>query len=567
MKFNRRKYIKKFNFINLIFSLLFIGLITYSFKLQFFNKDIYSAEVSINTIKQRKIPAPRGTIFDRNGIILASTEYQNDLYIIPHYFHDNSNLICDTIRIDCKILNNKIKKFPYNRFLVATNLSDQLAQGFQSIPGLFIFRTSNRVYNAETATSHIVGYVGRINHSMLEIENSESIYADDDNVGRSGLEYIYDKDLHGLNGMEQYVVMANGMELLSPNRFIAKDDTLIKPMQGNDLILSIDDKIQLVFAKEMGFKKGAAVMIDVHTGAVIAMYSSPGFNQDKVSASFGDNSFPLINRVIRPYAPGSTFKLVTALAALEMGIDPYKKEECHGSYSFGGRVFHCWKHEGHGAINMHDAIKHSCDIYFYNLAQKVGLSNIIKYARKLGFDQFTGIDLDTETAGSLPIVKKSTPGTLLNTVIGQGVVLTTPLQLANAYATIVNGGELHAPRLVLYGEQPMIIGENHFKKSSINFLMNALYSVVNEEGGTAFFSKSSLIEIAGKTGTAQVAGLDKKKKDNGLFVGYYPVVNPQIAVCVVIEQGEHGSSVAPIGFKAIEEYSKNYAPISYQTKN
>lgn len=565
MKFNKRRYVKKFNYIGLCISLVFISLVLYSSRLQITNHDIYTGEVNTNTIKQRKLPAPRGLIMDRNGIVLASTEYQNDLYIIPHYFHDNIDIICSNLKVNCDILNWKIDHFPLNRFLIAKNIPDNLAAGYRTIPGLYVFHFSKRDYNDETATAHIVGYVGKIGRNLLET-NEDSLYADDDFVGQAGLENIYNHEIHGLNGAEQYVVQANGLELLSPNKFLTKEQTNIQPVKGNNLVLSIDDRLQLALAMAMGNNKGGAAIVDIHTGAVLALYSNPAFDPKHIRNVFGNPDHPLMNRALSSFAPGSTFKLITALAALEMGIiDPHTKLECHGSYAFGGRVWHCWKHEGHGAIDMHDAIMHSCDIYFYQLAQKVGLSNIIKYAKMLGIGEATGIDLDVESSGRLPSIKGSSPGVLLNTVIGQGVVQVSPLQLANAYATMINGGELHIPRLV--SGEVIVRKNNPFKRSSIDFLMQALYDVVNTEGGTAYYGRSNIIEAAGKTGTAQVAGLDKKKKDNAWFAGYYPVVEPQIAVAVFVEQGEHGSLVAPIAFKAIEEYSKNHAPISRSPQN
>lgn len=565
MKFNQRKYVKKFNFLGLNVTLVFLGLVFYSFRLQIVEHRNFSGEVNANTVKQRKLAAPRGDILDRNGVVLATTEYQNDLYIIPYYYHENINLICANIKLDCNLLAIKFDRYPLNRILVAQNIPDSLAESYKKIPGLFIFRFAKRQYNQETATTHIVGYVGKINRAMLEM-NEDSLYADDDYVGQAGVEDVYNHEIHGINGAEQYVLMANGLELLSPNNFLQEDKVIIKPVKGNNLILSVDDRLQLVLATALGYQKGGAVVIDVHTGAVLAMYSSPGFDPKHIRNAFADTDHPLMNRAVNSFAPGSTFKLVTALAALEMGvIDTHTKLECHGSYYFGGRVWHCWKHgklgDGHGKIDMRDAIKHSCDVYFYQLAQKVGLVNINKYARMLGLCEFTGVDLDVESRGRLPIIKGSSPGTLLNTVIGQGVVQVTPLQLANAYATIVNGGKLYAPRLAANGDYPFILKDNHFKKQTIDFLMDALYAVVNEEGGTAYYSRSHYVEVAGKTGTAQIAGLDKKKKDNAWFVGYYPVVEPQIAVCVFVEAGEHGSSVAPIAFRAIEEYSKEHAPL------
>lgn len=556
MKFNQRKYIKKFDFLGLVATLIFFVLAFYSSRLQIINHNIYNDEVNSTTIKQRKLAAPRGDIFDRNGVLLASTQYQNDLYIIPYYFDNDINIICADIKIDCGLLAKKLEKYPFNRILVARNISAELVENYEHISGLFIFRSTKRIYNKETATTHVVGYVGKINREMLEM-NGDSLYADDDYVGQTGLENIYDHEIHGANGAEQYILMANGLELLNPNRFLSPEKIIIKPIKGNDLNLSIDDRLQLALATAMGDKRGGAVILDIHTGAVLAMYSSPTFDPMHVKTVFGDPNHPLINRAVSSYAPGSTFKLVTVLAALELGLaDIHTRFECHGIYYFGGRSWHCWKHDGHGALGMRDAIKHSCDIYFYQLAQKVGLTNINEYAKLLGMGKFTGVDLDIESAGNLPAIKSS-PGTLLNTVIGQGVVQVTPLQLANAYATIVNGGELHMPKIAQF-DIPATLRENHFKKQTIDFIMDALYAVVNEDGGTGYYSKSSIVEIAGKTGTAQVAGLDKKKLDNAWFTGYYPVVEPQIVVCVFIEQGAHGSSIIPIANRAIEEYAKEH---------
>lgn len=563
MKFNQRTYTKKFNFLGLGISIVFLSLIAFSFRLQVINHKIYNNEVITNTIKQRKLPAPRGNIVDKNGILLASNIYQNDLYMIPYYFSGDINLICEDTRIDCASLELKIHKYPLNRILIAKNISDELAKKFKDINGLFIFRTAKRLYNIEAGTTHIVGYIGKINRSTLET-NEDSLYADDDYIGQVGLENIYDHEIHGVNGYEKYVRMANGLELKKQNRFLSAEDSIVPPIKGNNLVLSIDDRLQMILANSMVGKKGAGVVLDIRTGTVLAMYSNPSYDPNNIKDVFNDVDHPLINRAISSYAPGSTFKLVTALAALEMGvIDEHTKLQCHGTYYFGGRAWHCWKHTGHGSVDMRDAIKHSCDIYFYQLAQKVGLDNINKYARMLGIGEFTGIDLDVESAGKLPTIKRTSPGVLLNTVIGQGIVQITPLQLANAYVTMLNGGKLYSPRLTMNGGQPIIRKNNNFKQHTIDFLMDALYAVVNEPGGTAYMTRSRIVEVSGKTGTAQTAGLDKKKKDNAWFVGYYPVVEPQIVVCVFVESGEHGSSVASIAFRIVEEYSKEHAPLDY----
>ncbi len=560
MKYNKRSYIKKFNILNVAITAMFIGIICYAFYVQILNNSNYKNEVSLSAIKQRKLAAPRGRILDSNGIVLAYNEYKNDLYIIPHYFQGNIDTICGIVKIDCRAIKQKIQATPLNRVLIVQHVSDDIAHSVIGISGLFIQSYPQRVYNSDVSIQHVIGYVGLINRSTLEVENNDGIYAYDDIVGKSGIEYVYDRQMHGINGAEKYVVMANGLELLSPNRFLSKGEIIIKPKQSNDLILSIDHKIQDVFAKEMAGKKGAAVMMDIHTGAIIGLYSGPGFDPNDVRAVFNSNDYPLINRAISGYAPGSTFKIVTALAALELGIITIDdKFDCPGYYVFGGRVYHCWKHGaegGHGKINLRDAIKHSCDVYFYNLAQKVGLENIVKYAKLLGFGSNTGIDLNDERAGMI-VGRIKYKGAVINTVIGQGEVLVSPIQLANAYSSIFNGGILYLPRVVK-GEL-VVLQKNSFKPENIEILRDALWAVVNEEGGTGFQFKSKTIILAGKTGTSQKADLHKiNVKDNAVFVGFYPVSNPKIVICIFIEDGKHGSNLIPIANAVIEEYIKYY---------
>lgn len=520
IKLNKTIYNRKYNIINTIFIILFSFIIIYFSYLQIYKHKSFITQVNLNCIKQTKIPAPRGNITDRNGILLATTIYKNNLYITPHNYDLKS--ICNNSTINC----------------------------------LDIFSSIKRKYIAGTATSHIIGYLGRIDRNTLEVDNPDALFADDDLIGQSGIEYIYNRELHGINGYEKYIVMANGVELSSPNRFIAKNEEFTSPIIGNSITLSIDDRIQVLFAKEIGNRQGAAVMIKPSTGAIIAMYSSPSFDPNNIYSSFKDINYPLMNRALIPYAPGSTFKIITVLAALELGvINTHTIFDCPGYYRYGGRVFHCWKHHGHGKIDMREAIKGSCDVYFYQLALKVGLQSINKYAHMLGLGEYTSIDLNNDAQGHIPLYKKYN-GDVLNTAIGQGSVQVSPLQLADAYAAIINSGILYAPKIVLNNsDERILLKNNSFKKENIKFIMNALYAVVNEEGGTAYHVRLQQLGIAGKTGTAQIAGLDKKKKENAWFVGYWPSDMPKIIVSIFVEGAGHGSSVAPIAFKAIELYS------------
>jgi penicillin-binding protein 2 len=555
LSLNKKLYLPKLSFLSFTITLTSLLLLSYSYKLQITNFEQYSKEAISNSFKQRKIAAPRGNIYDRNGILLASSITQNDLYILPYYFNNDLSLICDTIPINCKALHQKIVKTPFTKILIAQNIDYTIANNFSQINGLFISKRYVRWYNIESATTHIIGYIGKIDQLVLETQNDSSMYADDDFIGKMGLEYIYDQELHGINGAEQYIVMANGKELLSPNRFLPDKRIIIQPIKGNDLTLSIDDRLQLVLAKEIGFRDGAGVVMDVNTGAILAMYSSPSYDPYHVEKSFGSNNYPMINRTISGFAPGSTFKLITALAALELGIiKPTDTFNCPGYYVYGGRSFRCWKHSGHGNMTLHDAIMESCDVFFYKLSLKVGLDNIIKYAHLLGINEYTGIDLDGENKGSI-VGKIAYKATTLNTVIGQGAVLVSPLQLARAYATIVNGGKLLKPALVM--SSPVILKQTNFGNGNIDLLKRALYDVVNVEGGTGYAFRSKSIILGGKTGSSQKASLDKRGiKDNSWFVAFYPVAKPKIAICVFIENGEHGAYSIPIVNKVVEQYEK-----------
>lgn len=565
MKYKYRHYATRFNFLETSIIIVFLFLVCMAFNLQVLNNHTFNAEIQANVFKKRKLSAPRGDILDRNGVVLASTTYQNDLYILPHYFHDNPYSVCDLLAINCSTLITKINKQSLNKILVAQNVNDELAMMFKCIPGLSILRIAKRNYNTDTATPHIVGYIGKIDRSTLELNNDNGIYANDDYIGWSGLEAVYDKALHGINGYEQYVMTANGLELANPNNFLSVNSDVIPPIKGTNLYTSIDSRLQELMAREIGYRNGAGVVLNVNDGSVLALYSSPNFDPNNIKSVFRDNNHPLLNRALRTYAPGSTFKLIVALAALETGvIKPNETFNCPGYFKFGGRRWKCWKSgkhgNGHGKVDFRKAIKESCDVYFYELSLRVGLKNINKYAKMLGFGEYTRIDLTGDDKGNLqPLSTRG--GDLLNSSIGQGKVQVSPLQLAMAYSTIVNNGKLYQPKIII-GE-PVIVKQNQFKPETIRFLKEAMWAVVNEENGTAFANRINGLGVIGKSGTSQTGSLKGKSKDNAWFVSIYNYEHPEIVVVVFVESGGHGASTsAPITFKIIQAYSQLNVPIS-----
>lgn len=564
-KINKRNYNARFNYLQVVSGIVFVFLIIYIAHLQLTNNSTYKAEVQTNTIKQRKIPALRGNIFDRNGVLLASSYYTYDLYIIPHYYHDKPELVCDSLPINCSTFSRNIKQHDLNRFLIVKNISKELAAEFEGISGLYVEKKAQRQYYNETATSHIIGYVGKVGQSVIETDNEDELYANDDVIGKSGIEKVYDRELHGMNGKEEYVVRASGLELLPNNKYLSGNG-VVQAVSGNDVVLNIDSSIQELFAREIGFRNGAAVMLDINTGAVLSLYSSPAFDPSHISLVSKDHE--LINKALSGYAPGSVFKIIMGLAALESGIiDEHHREVCRGYLDAGGREWKCWKHGAlgsHGIIDFHDAIKSSCDVYWYEIGLKLGLGQINKYARMLGIGEVSGIDTTGEQKGNMP--KTSTKiGEILNTSIGQGEVLITPLQLALSYSTILNGGKLLQPQIVMNSDEPIVKRDNHFSKHTIEVLKSAMYDVLNAPGGTAYNARIPDVIAGGKSGSIQRQALVKKGglTDNAAFVGYWPVDKPQIVVAVYVEGAIHGSLVAPIVLKAMKRYDEEQTPACY----
>ena len=425
-----------------------------------------------------------------------------------------------------------------------------------------------------------VGYVGF--PSQQEVEKSSVFQRlPDIKIGKHGLERAFGPQLRGQPGVQQIEVNAHGY----PVRELSMQDSI----PGTDLTTTLDAELQQHIVQQIGEKESASVVVmDVHSGAVRALVSTPSFDPNRFShkittdywnALREDPRVPLLNKAVAgQYPPGSTFKMVTALAALESGlVSSHEEVFCPGHLDFGSRRFHCWKQGGHGFVDVRKALMQSCDVYFYQVSHTIGVERIAEMARHLGLDVRTGIELPDEKAGRIPDPawkrqysgKHWNPGETLNTSIGQGDVLTTPLQLARMTAMLVNGGKLVRPTRVPPSPHahsdadalPSIDIRDH----NLRAVLDGMYAVVNTPRGTAYaqHDPEGDFVFAGKTGTAQVRKIvhhynDRfdswKERDHALFVGFAPYESPRYSVAVVVEHGGHGSSVAaPIAASALKQ--------------
>ena len=560
-----------------IIILIFIFLTGRLFQLQILNGDNYRKLSENNRLRILKTPAPRGIIFDRNMTPLV----KNIPFFSVSITHDNhkeidTKALSDLLGIKEEEIVEKFNRKDNSPFIP---IKLKLGLSFEEIariearrsdfPGLFVETDVGREYPFGKVGAHVIGYLGKI--SPAQHENPKLRYFPPDAlIGQWGVEALYDDTLRGVPGERIIEVNALGKEL----RMIQGRP----PVKGNDITLSIDMNIQKAVENSFGDKAGALVAIKPDTGEILAFESLPSFDPNVFSrgivygewkALMEDKKKPMLNRALQSqYPPGSTFKIITAIAALEeVAIEPDRKINCSGGISYGKWHFGCWKKGGHGQVDFHKGLVESCDTYFYEVGRRLGIDKIHKYAADFGLGKETGLDLlIKERKGLIPSTqwkreKMKQPwylGETFNAAIGQGYVAVTPIQLAAAMATFANGGDIYQLSLAKGGKK--LAGKVSLKPETIPLVRDALSGVVNEPGGTAYGSKSQITVIGGKTGTAQVVGKKKgltaeRFGDHAWFVAFAPVDKPVIALSVFVEHGGHGSSAAaPIAKKAIEAY-------------
>jgi penicillin-binding protein 2 len=560
------------------------------YQLQVIESDKYKTLADENRINLRLLPPPRGRINDRYGRPLAINQENYRVTLVAEQVRDIDTML-DTlsgiISLEDyerqRILREVRRRRGFVPVTVRENLNwrdvSRIEVNAPDLPGLSIEVGQSRQYPFADDFAHVLGYVAAV--SEKEVTGDPLLELPGFKIGKNGIERTFDLNLRGKAGNSQVEVNALGRVIRELSRQ--------EGQPGDDLRLTIDRDLQKIAADRLRDEKSAAaVVMDIRNGDVLALSSVPGYDPNEFVTGLSSRTWqrlindphtPLINKAISgQYAPGSTFKLVVALAALEAKIvGPDHRVFCKGFTQLGNAKFHCWKEHGHGWMDMTDAHKNSCDVYFYDIAERIGIDRIAAMAKKLGFGSKTGIDLPSEKGGVIPTRawKKALIGTAwqqgetLISGIGQGFILTTPLQLAVMTARIANGGEAVVPRLVRPAgpEKPgENVGKTGFKplgisKRALDIVRDGMNRVTNEQRGTAYAAriKEEGMEMSGKTGTAQVRRISKaerdtrvlknherpwRERDHALFVGYAPSDNPRYAVAVVVEHGGGGSKVA-----------------------
>ena len=560
------------------------------YQLQVLQADQFKLMADDNSISQRLIEPSRGRIFDRYGRAMAENEQNYRVQVVREEAGDLKEVLAKLGKFvpfsdaeQADILKQAKKIRPFDPMTVRENLSwNQVAAievNVPDLPGVSIDVGQRRRYVQGTLSAHILGYVAA--PSEDEVKGERLLQMPGARIGKSGIEKQYETDLRGKAGTTLVEVNAVGRVIEE------KKDERREAQPGQDLIISLDADLQRYTQVRLSRERSAAaVLIDIHTGDVLALGRWPsydpgmftrGITQREWQSLMNDELRPLANKAIAgQYAPGSTYKMVVALAALKEGVDPHTTVFCPGVTKLGNARFHCWKKGGHGKLDMSAGLKNSCDVFFYETARKAGIDNIAAMSRALGLGSLTGVDLPGEKPGLIPdsdwklatFGEKWQQGETLVAGIGQGFITTTPLQLALMTARIANGGIAITPKLrraaVIAGEPdpPGPYGPAlEIPADHLAVVKDGMNRVTNEAGGTAYRARieQAGMEMAGKTGTAQVrritmserqTGVRKNedlpwdRRDHALFVGFAPVHAPQYAVAVVVDHGGGGSKVA-----------------------
>jgi penicillin-binding protein 2 len=567
--------------------------------LQISNGEEYEDRAYGNRVRIRQLVPPRGHILDRNYKEIVTNRPSFNVALIQEDSHDIGNVLkrlAPVLDMDVSELWEKIREASdtprYVPVLLKEDIDWQtlayLENHNHEFSGIRTEVQPVRVYHYNDLAANIIGYLGSISKQDLESANSD-IYRGGDIVGKKGLEKIREEDLRGEKGHSYSEVDARGFE-----QQLLKT---VEPLPGREIRLTLDVDLQQMAEGYMsaGEKSGAVVAMEVKTGRILAVVSSPtihindfvgGISIAKWQALLDNPKHPLIDKVVQAaYPPGSTYKMVTALAGLAKGvIDEDTVFYCPGHYSFGNRRYRCWKHSGHGPVNLIKAIGESCDVYFYQVGQKVGVDDLAEYAEKLGLGKKTGVEMEYEKSGLTPTKEwkekyrnaKWQDGETLSVAIGQGFNLVTPLQMCVMTATLANGGKLYRPQLVeqvidpegriTENFSPELMSEITGFDQYFDLIKRGMEEVVHGKHGTARAVAIEGLRIGGKTGTAQVVRVAQyrglkdeeipyKYRDHGWFTCYAPAEDPEIAVTVLIEHGLHGSSAAgPIARAVLNQY-------------
>ncbi|OUR79586.1 penicillin-binding protein 2 [Alphaproteobacteria bacterium 46_93_T64] len=570
--------------------------------LQVLQSDEYTMMANENRMNIRLLAPLRGRILDRGGVEIASNRQNYRVVLIREQTKDVSRTLdrlSDLVPVSdsdrARVLKETKRKRGFVPIPVMENLTweefSRINVHSPELPGIQLDVGETRHYPYRNLFAHIVGYVGSVSEKDLRnLEPDPLLELPGFRIGKNGIEKYYDLSLRGTAGTSRVEANAYGRVIRELNRQ--------EGSAGDDLELTIDVNLQNYAVERMGEESAAAVILDIHTGDVLSMVSVPSFDPNSFTTGIGIKEWrglqsnpkhPLSNKAIAgQYPPGSTFKMVVALAALEAGvITPEHRVYCVGHTKLGRHKFHCWKRGGHGKLHLREAIEQSCDVYFYDIAKKVGVDKIAEMANRFGLGEKLDLDLFGEKSGLIPTKswkqavrgERWQVGDSFNVGIGQGYVLTTPLQLAVMTARLANGGKAVSPRLVKESKESapddVQLDEKSLdmglSKAALQSVLGGMFDVVNGVKGTARGAKIKTEgwEMAGKSGTAQVRRISKKERlsgvlksserpwkdrDHALFVAYAPFNNPRYAVAVIVEHGGSASKVAaPIARDLLEE--------------
>ncbi len=582
MEIDKKFKYNLFSFILIFWVLVISGRL---FFLQVLQGSKYKTKSYAQAIKADIIYPFRGNFYDRNGKLLVYNSPSYSLQIFLGSFRkDRIPLLCYLLGIDTtEFYNVFYERYKFLRFgdvKLFTDLDYQtvlrIEENLDLLPGVDIVCESKRQYNLPAKMSHIIGYVQEIDAKDLE---REPYYSIGDPIGKTGLERAYETELRGQKGKKFVGILPSGIKT---TRFIeAKQNQMV--INGNDLYLTIDEKLQIRAEELLEGRRGAIVAIDPNNGEILAMVSKPDYEVTEFSGKNSSKNYlsllnnpdkPLLNRAIQArYPPGSTWKPLMAIAALEEGIINEKTTfYCPGELAYGDVVKKC--HGAHGSISVRRAIQTSCNVFFYYVGLRLGLDKISHWSKLFGFGNPTGIDLPGENPGIMPdsnYLKKRfgkylPKGLLLNYGIGQGEINVTPLQLACYVAAIANGGTYYKPHLVRAIKNSIINQISYFEPEgrkvpvsdkTLAIIKNAMFDVVNVPGGTAYGIMIPGIDICGKTGTAQ----NPRGMDHSWFICFAPKDNPKIAIAVIAENAGFGAAVAaPIAQELIKTYFNIQTP-------
>ncbi len=575
--------------LHVVIVILLAGFLGVFWYLQIVKGSEFALLAENNRLRRIALPPTRGVVLDRRDEVLASTRPALNLVLVREGLTDAEGQLKrleKLLGIPYDLLNGRLqamRRRPTFEPLVIkedVQLADiaKVEARREWFPSVEVEQTALRDYPDGPAVAHAVGYVGEVNESQLAKILDGSIQQGDI-VGKTGVEREYDEVLRGRRGWKLQTVNSLGRPLGASQQ--GRD-----PEDGHPLRLTIDKRLQRKLVESLGDEVGSGIFMNPNTGEVLALASTPGYDPNVFTAPvsrttwtalISDPRHPLNDRAISSfYAPGSTFKVLMSIVGLETGaITPQTTVFCPGSVSIYNRQFMCWKKGGHGTVDVHQALVHSCNVFYYLLGKKVGIDAISKYAKMFGIGELSGIDIPGESRGNPPSVEWKQrihkepwyPGDTISVSIGQGLLAVTPVQMATMISAVANGGTLVRPHLARDAKLESV--KLPVSAATLALIRDALADVVEE--GTATSAQLGPIRVAGKTGTAQVfkksVGVDadkqpKDERDHAWFIGYAPAENPEIAFAIVIEHGGHGgTTAAPVGRKVLEVFFADRLPL------